>query len=499
MDITFDMISNTKKDLKFETRAFIGGKYVASKSGKQFKDISPIDGEIITEIAECDEKDVERAVNSARNCFNKGHWAKEAPSKRKKILANFAELIEKNKVEIALLETLDMGKPITFAIGEVERCVGCINWYAEIIEKIYGKVAPTKYNQIAHITKEPVGVVGAITPWNYPLFMAVWKFAPALAMGNSFILKPAEQSPLSSIRVAELAMEAGIPEGAFNVITGFGEIAGKAIGMHMDIDKVSFTGSTEVGKLILQYAGRSNMKRVSLECGGKSPNIIFSDALDLDYAAKQAVDGMFYNSGQVCDAPSRLLVEKRIKNKIIDKIVEYSKEYLPSDPLLPKTKMGTIVDGEQTKKILFYIRTGQEEGANLVMGGGQVNKNSGGYYIEPTIFADVNNKMKIAQDEIFGPVLSIIEFETIQKAIEIANDTRYGLNAMIWTNDLNKAHRVAKKICAGKVLINTMSDSDMSLPHGGFKQSGFGRDKSTEALEQYTNSKMTLIELKSHN
>jgi acyl-CoA reductase-like NAD-dependent aldehyde dehydrogenase len=324
--------------------------------------------------------------------------------------------------------------------------------------------------------------------------MACWKFAPALATGNSFILKPAEQSPLSALRIAELAVEAGMPEGVFNVVPGFGPTAGKALGMHMDVDKLGFTGSTEVGRYFLSYSGQSNMKRVSLECGGKSPNIIFADAPDLDHAAKMAADGMFGNSGQVCDAPSRLLIEKSIKDEFLEKVNEYSKPWMPDDPFKPETLMGSIVDKTQTKRILSYIDTGKSEGANVLTGGEQVKQDSGGYYISPTILKDVKNDMKVAKEEIFGPVLCSIDFENEDDALQIANDTSYGLNAIIWSNDLNKVHKLAKRIKSGKVLINSLSDGDMSLPHGGYKQSGFGRDKSLEALDQYTQSKLTLIE-----
>ena len=326
--------------------------------------------------------------------------------------------------------------------------------------------------------------------------MACWKFAPALATGNSFILKPAEQSPLSALRVAELAMEAGIPEGVFNVIPGFGPTAGKALGTHMDVDKLGFTGSTEVGRYFLSYAGESNMKRVSLECGGKSPNIIFADAPDLDHAAKMAADGMFGNSGQVCDAPSRLLVENSIKDEFLEKVVKYSEPWAPGDPFDPSTLMGSIVDHTQTKRIMDYIDTGKNEGANVITGGEQVLQETGGCYVNPTVFKDVKNSMKVAKEEIFGPVLCTIDFENEDEALEIANDTNYGLNAMIWSNDLNKVHKLAKRIKSGKVLINSVSDGDMSLPHGGYKQSGFGRDKSLEALGQYTQTKLTLIEIK---
>ena len=494
MALAYNDVIDKKDSLDFRTQAFIDGNYVDSTSGKTFESISPVDGKIITNIAECDVEDINKAVIAAREVFEKGSWSRMAPSKRKKILFNFADLMKKNILELGILETLNMGKPITRATGDIAACINCTKWYAEAIDKIYDDVAPTGDNIIATITREPIGVVGAVTPWNYPLLMACWKFAPALATGNSFILKPAEQSPLSALRIAELAVEAGMPEGVFNVVPGFGPTAGKALGMHMDVDKLGFTGSTEVGRYFLSYSGQSNMKRVSLECGGKSPNIIFADAPDLDHAAKMAADGMFGNSGQVCDAPSRLLIEKSIKDEFLEKVSEYSKPWMPDDPFKPETLMGSIVDKTQTERILDYIDTGKNEGANVLTGGEQVKQDSGGYYISPTILKDVKNDMKVAKEEIFGPVLCSIDFENEDDALQIANDTSYGLNAIIWSNDLNKVHKLAKRIKSGKVLINSLSDGDMSLPHGGYKQSGFGRDKSLEALDQYTQSKLTLIE-----
>ena len=496
MALAYNDVVEKRDAIDFRTQAFINGNYVEATTGKTFESISPVDGKIITNVSECDIEDVNKAVKAAREVFEKGSWSRMAPSKRKKILFNFADLMKKNILELGILETLNMGKPISNSTGDIAACINCTRWYAEAIDKIYGDVAPTSDNLIATITREPLGVVGAVTPWNYPLLMACWKFAPALASGNSFILKPAEQSPLSALRVAELAIDAGMPEGVFNVVPGYGPTAGKALGIHMDVDKLGFTGSTEVGKYFLSYAGQSNMKRVSLECGGKSPNIIFADAPDLDHAAQMAADGMFGNSGQVCDAPSRLLVQKSIKDEFLEKVVSHSKPWMPDDPFNPDTLMGTIVDETQTEKILNYIDAGKNEGANIITGGEQVRQDTGGYYISPTIFKDVKNEMTVGKEEIFGPVLCAIDFENEDEALQIANDTQYGLNAMIWSNDLNKVHKLAKRIKSGKVLINNISDGDMSLPHGGFKQSGFGRDKSLEALDQYTQSKLTLIQIK---
>ncbi len=495
MSLLFEEVIKSKENAEIKTMAFINGKYVDSLDGDTFDKVSPIDGKVIAKIASCKQADVDLAVSAARQAYEKGVWSDITPEQRKNILYAFANLVEAHHMELATLETMDMGKPISNSIGEIRRCFNGIRWFAEAIDKLYGAVATTRPSINAQIVREPYGVVAAIIPWNYPLMMAVWKFAPALAAGNSVVLKPAEQSPLTLLRIAEFAKQAGIPDGVFNVVPGYGETAGQALALHMDVDKITFTGSSEVGKLIMQYSGLSNMKRVSLECGGKCPNIVFPDAYDLEDAAKQTAGAMFYNSGQVCDSPTRLLIHKSIKEAFLKKLIEYSKEYMPKNPLDPACSMGSVVTGEQMERILNYIEIGKAEGAKLIMGGKQVLSESGGYYVEPTIFSDVNNKMRIAQEEIFGPVLSVIEFETEEEAIEIANDSIYGLCAFVWTSDLKKAVSLSKKLKCGKVLINSTGDGDWSVPHGGFKQSGFGRDKSIESIDQYTQTKLTWIEL----
>ncbi|AEY64873.1 aldehyde dehydrogenase [Clostridium sp. BNL1100] len=495
MSLSFGEVTKLKENAEIKTKAFINGKYVDSLDGETFDKVSPIDGKVIAKIASCKQADVDLAVSAARQAYEKGVWSDITPEQRKNILYAFANLVEAHHMELATLETMDMGKPISNSIGEIRRCFNGIRWFAEAIDKLYGAVATTRPNINAQIVREPYGVVAAIIPWNYPLMMAVWKFAPALAAGNSVVLKPAEQSPLTLLCIAEFAKQAGIPDGVFNVVPGYGETAGQALALHMDVDKITFTGSSEVGKLIMQYSGLSNMKRVSLECGGKCPNIVFPDAYDLDDVAKQTAGAMFYNSGQVCDSPTRLLIHKSIKEAFLKKLIEYSKEYMPQNPLGPACSMGSVVTGEQMERILNYIEIGKLEGAKLIMGGKQVLSESGGYYVEPTIFSDVNNKMRIAQEEIFGPVLSVIEFETEEEAIEIANDSIYGLCAFVWTSDLKKAVSLSKKLKCGKILINSTGDGDWSVPHGGFKQSGFGRDKSIESIEQYTQTKLTWIEL----
>jgi gamma-glutamyl-gamma-aminobutyraldehyde dehydrogenase/4-guanidinobutyraldehyde dehydrogenase/NAD-dependent aldehyde dehydrogenase len=477
-------------------QAFIGGKFVDAASGETFDCISPIDGVVLAKVASCGPEDVDRAVRAARSAFQSGVWADRPPKARKRTLVKFAELIEEHADELALLETLDMGKPIANARNaDLRAVVECVRWYGEAIDKLYDEIAPTPKTALALITREPIGVVGAVTPWNFPLLMAAWKFAPALAAGNSVVLKPAEQSPLSALRVAELAAEAGIPEGVFNVVPGFGESAGQALGRHGDVDAITFTGSTVVGKLFLRYAGESNMKSVSLECGGKTPVLVFADAPDLDSAAAGAADGIFYNSGQVCDANSRLLVDERIHDALLEKIAAYAKSYAPGDPLDMKTKMGTIVDKVQTGRVLSYIDKGKSEGARLALGGNQVRSETGGFYIEPTIFDRVDNRMTIAREEIFGPVLSTIVFKDADEAVKIANDSAYGLEANLWTNDLSKAHRIARALRAGTVTINTRDGGGIEVPFGGYKQSGFGRDKSLHALSKYTQLKTTYIKV----
>ncbi len=493
MNIAVDWRALAAK-LTFRDRAFIDGQFVDAASGKTFDCVSPIDGAVLARVAACDREDVDRAVKAARNAFEKGVWAGQAPKARKRVLVKLADLIAKHADELALLETLDMGKPIANARNTDVRSAGeCVRWYGEAIDKVYDEIAPTPKTAIALITREPLGVVGAVVPWNFPLVMAAWKFAPALAAGNSIVLKPAEQSPLSALRVAELAMEAGIPAGVFNVVPGFGETAGQAIGRHMDVDAVSFTGSSEVGKLFLCYAGESNMKIVSLECGGKTPAIVFADTPDLDAAAQGAADGIFYNSGQVCDASSRLLVEEKIHDRFLEKVSALAAQYQPGDPLDAKTRMGAMVDEKQTDRVMGFIDKGRQEGATLSLGGNRVRKESGGFYVEPTIFDGVDNRMTIAREEIFGPVLSAMSFKTPEEAVTLANDSAYGLEANLWTNDLTKAFTIARALRVGTVTINNRDGGGIEVPFGGYKQSGFGRDKSLHALEKYTQLKTTYI------
>lgn len=483
-------------NLKISHQAIIDGRPVDSASGETFDCISPIDGKKLASVARCGAEDVERAVAAARKAFESGVWANMPPVGRKKVLQRFAMIIADHGEELALLETLDMGKPIGDSLAvDVAATVRCFDWNAEAIDKVYGEIAPTGQTELGLITREPLGVIGAIVPWNFPMLMAAWKLAPALATGNSVVLKPSEKSPLTAIRLAELALEAGLPPGVFNVLPGFGKEAGEPIATHMDVDGLVFTGSTPVGKHLLSIAALSNMKRTFVECGGKSPNIVFADAPDLETAANAAASAIFFNQGEVCTAASRLLVHKSIKDDFVDEVVKAAGTMQPMHPLEPDAAMGAMVDDIQTERVMGYVKRGTKEGATLRCGGHRAKVEENGYYIEPTVFDQVTNNMKIAREEIFGPVLSCISFSDEDEAVRIANDTPYGLAAAVWTSDLSRAHRVARKIRAGSVWVNYYDGGDMTAPFGGFKQSGTGRDKSLHALEKYTEMKATWINL----
>ncbi|MCP1506459.1 4-guanidinobutyraldehyde dehydrogenase/NAD-dependent aldehyde dehydrogenase [Pseudomonas marginalis] len=484
------------QSLNLEGRAFIDGAYRWAASGETFDSISPVDGRFLAKVASTDEADADAAVLAARRAFESGTWRLQAPAVRKRVLIRFADLILEHQEELALLETLDMGKPIGDSMAiDVPATANAIRWSAEAIDKLYDEVAPTPHDQLGLITREPCGVVAAIVPWNFPMIMASWKFAPALAAGNSFILKPSEKSPLTAIRLAQLALEAGIPAGVFNVLPGYGHTVGKALALHMDVDVLAFTGSTGVAKQLLVYSGQSNMKRVWLEAGGKSPNVVFADAPDLRAAAVAAAAGIAFNQGEVCVAGSRLLVQRSIREPFIALLLEALQAWKPGHPLDPATKVGAVVDQRQLDNVLRYIEIGKEQGAQLLVGGQRALQDTGGQYVEPTIFDGVTNAMTIAREEIFGPVLSLISFDTEEEALAIANDSIFGLAAAVWTANLSRAHRFARGLRAGSVWVNQYDGGDMTAPFGGFKQSGNGRDKSLHAFDKYTELKATWIKL----
>ena len=482
-----------------ETRLFIDGDYVDAQAGGRFATINPANGETIAEMSEGMPNDIDRAVASALAAFRSGVWSRMAPRDRMEILYEFARLVDRHAEELAVLETLDMGKPIGDVIAEdLPAVVETIQFMAEGIDKIEGSVTNTDDDSVHLVMREPLGVVGCISPWNYPLLMATWKIAPALAAGNTVVLKPAEQSPMSCLTLAQLFIRAGGPPGVFNVVNGMGETAGRALALHQDVAKVSFTGSTEVGKLILQYAGQSNMKRVGLECGGKSPQIFMADLPDMESAVDAAYHGVYANMGEVCSAGSRLLVERPIYDEFVEQFIARGQHsYVPGDPLNPATNMGPLVDRGSQKRVLGMIEEGRKEGARLHFGGDVPQDLAEGAFVNPTLFGNVNNQMSIARNEVFGPVASVIPFDGPDEAIEIANDTIYGLAAGIWTRDINRALRLVKNIEAGTVWVNSYEDGDMTQPFGGYKQSGQARDKCMDSLKSYTQSKSAWIRLSS--
>ncbi len=477
-------------------RAVIAGQRVASVAGETFAKHSPIDGRFLAEVVRGQAADVDAAVRAARQAFDDGRWAARAPAARKRVLQRFAELILGAKEELALLEALDMGKPIQYALSvDVASTARCIQWYAEAIDKVYDEIAPTPRTALALITREPMGVIGAIVPWNYPMIMAAWKLGPALAAGNSVVLKPSEKSPFTALRLAELALAAGLPPGVFNVVPGYGHEAGEALALHMDVDAIGFTGSTRVGRRMLDYAGRSNLKRVYNELGGKSAFVVFDDYADVARAAKTLAGSMFFNQGESCNAPSRVLVHDKVADEFVAVLQAEAPKYAPGHPLDPKTVLGALVDDTQLRTVLGYIEAGHAEGARCVSGGRQVMADTGGYYVEPTVFDGVDNRMKIAREEIFGPVTSVIRFRDEAQAIALANDSAYGLQASVWSDSLNRAHRVARALRAGTVHVNSYDEDDITVPFGGYKQSGNGRDKSLHAFDKYTELKTTWVRL----
>jgi len=482
----------------YDGRAWINGERCGARSGQVFDCISPVDGRILAAVARCGQADIDAAVAAGRAAFDDQRWRGLAPAARKRIMIKFADQLLAHADELALMETLDMGKPIQYARSvDVNSAANCLRWYGEAVDKIYDEIAPTAHTALALITREPMGVVGVIVPWNYPMIMAAWKIAPALAAGNSVVLKPSEKSPLTALRLAELALEAGIPPGVFNVVPGYGSEAGSPLALHMDVDCIAFTGSTRVGKQIHVMAGQSNLKRAWTELGGKSPNIVFADCPDLDKAVAASVGSIFFNQGESCNAPSRLYVEASIRDAFLERAVALAPQYLPGNPLDKATVMGAIVDRVQMDNVLRYIALGKKEGAALLAGGDQALVDTGGCYVQPTIFAGVTPEMTICREEIFGPVLSVLSFTDAAEVVKQANASVYGLQAAVWTRDINKAHGVARALRAGTVHVNQYDEDDITVPFGGYKQSGVGRDKSLHAFDKYTETKTTWIRIDS--
>jgi aldehyde dehydrogenase (NAD+) len=475
------------------TRLLINNTWTDAQSGRTFATIDPSTGEEICQVAEADAADVDLAVKAARNAFERGAWRKTSAAERGRLLHKLADLMEKHADELAELESLDNGKPVKVAKSvDVAASIDCYRYFAGWADKIHGKTIPIGNDYFCYTRHEAVGVVGQIIPWNFPLLMQAWKLAPALATGNTVVMKPAEQTPLTALRIGELIVEAGFPEGVVNLLPGFGPTAGGAIANHMDVDKVAFTGSTEVGHIIMEAAAKSNLKRVTLELGGKSPNIVFADT-DINEAVEGAHFGLFFNHGQCCCAGSRVFVEQKIYDEFVEKSAARANKRRVGDPFDPATEQGPQVDQTQFERVMGYIDSGRIEGAKLVCGGGRVGDR--GYFIQPTVFADVQDEMTIAREEIFGPVMSIIPFKGIEEVIDRANRTTYGLAAAVWTKDVQKAHAIAHSVRAGTVWVNCYNVLDNRAPFGGFKQSGIGRELGEYGLQQYTEVKTVTMKL----
>ncbi|MGB8098040.1 MAG: aldehyde dehydrogenase family protein [Terracidiphilus sp.] len=475
------------------TKLLINNRWMESESGETFATCDPSTGEEICQVAAADSADVDKAVRAARYAFERGPWRRMSAAERGQLLHRLAGLIEMRADELARLESIDNGKPLSVARRvDVAKTIACYRYFAGWADKVHGRTIPIDGDFFCYTRHEPIGVVGQIIPWNYPMLMQAWKLAPALATGNTVVMKPAEQTPLTALRVGELILEAGFPEGVVNLVPGFGPTAGAAIARHMDVDKVAFTGSTETGRLILEAAAKSNLKRVTLELGGKSPNIIFADT-DLDEAVEGAHMGLFSNQGQICCAGSRVFVEQAIYDQFLEKTVTRAGKRVIGDPLDPRTEQGPQVDQAQFDRVMSYIESGKSEGAGLACGGRRYG--SRGYFIEPTVFSDVRDDMRIAREEIFGPVMSVIPFRSLEEVIERANNTIYGLAAGVWTRDIKKAHAIANNVRAGTVWVNCYNVLDARAPFGGFKQSGIGRELGEYGLQQYTEVKTVTIKL----
>ena len=474
--------------------AFIDGAYVPAKSGATFENLNPATAVPLGPVASCDAADVDVAVKAARRVFNDGAWSRAAPEHRKAVLLKLADLVRANADELATLECLDSGKTISDCLNEIGHEVPTFfQWYAELIDKSFGKVAPTDESALAVIIKEPIGVAGVVLPWNFPLLMAAWKAAPALASGCSVIIKPAEQTPLTALRLAELAIEAGVPAGVLNVVTGFGETAGQAIGRHPDVDVVSFTGSTEVGAYFLRYSSESNLKPVGLEMGGKSPFIVLEDAVIDDDLISNAVSAACWNGGQNCSANMRQLVHEKVKDEFLEKVIEKVRALKVGDPLDRDTQMGSMITAEHRERVLGYVESGKSEGARLMLGGSK-HPDFSGFYVEPTVFDQVKPEMRIAREEIFGPVLGVLSFSDPEEALRIAMDTEYGLHATVFTKDIDRALHLARRLPCGTVSVNKFTEGDVKTPFGGYRRSGsLARDNGTEAMDQYLQTKTIWI------
>lgn len=494
--LTREEYESISQSIALPSGAFIDGRARSAASGETFETLNPANGQVLNRIAACGQADVDLAVEKAREAFEDGRWARLHPSERKKTMIKWCKLIRRHQHELAVLESVESGKPVhEIETLDLAETLHCLEWHAETADKIYDQVAPAGDDAVALVVREPIGVVACVLPWNFPMLMLAWKAGPALAAGNSVIIKPAEQTNMTAVRLAELAFEAGVPRGVLNVVTGYGETTGAPLGLHPNVDMVSFTGSTEVGRKFLEYSARSNLKKVVLECGGKNPCVVLDDAENLDVVAEHATQAVFWNMGENCSSNSRLIVHRDIKDALLERILHRIRDWRTGDPLDPANRLGAIVSREQYERILHYIDQGRREGASLMLGGSAIEA-QGGYFIEPTIFDNVTPEMTIAREEIFGPVLAVIVISSVDEAVKMANDTPYGLAASVFTGSVKRAHRVARAIRAGTVTVNCYGEGDITTPFGGYKQSGFGgRDNSIHAHDQYTELKTIWLDV----